>query len=54
MRRFVVGLALTAVSVGLLAKLIAWQTVWGVLQAGPLVVHLRFHPPLQPADFPDR
>lgn len=28
--------------------------LWGVLQAGPLVVHLRFHPPLQPSDFPDR
>ncbi|MCC6388635.1 MAG: flippase-like domain-containing protein [Dehalococcoidia bacterium] len=33
MRRFVVGLALTALSVGLLVKLIAWQTVWGVLQS---------------------
>ena len=28
--------------------------LWGVLQAGPLVVRLRYHPPLQPADFPDR
>ena len=33
MRRFAIGIILTAVSVGLLVKLIAWESVWGILQS---------------------